>query len=872
MILADGTIKYGVELDSSGAVKGLQDIEKEAGKTANNASKSIDKIATAFLAAEAAVAGMIVKSGLDFNSQLEGYQTSFEVMTGSAEEAYSIVDRLKTQAAQTPFDLTQLAKTTQLMMNYGMAGDEALGMMTRLGDIAQGDAQKLDSVSLAFSQMSSLGKVQLQDIKQMINGGFNPLQEIAERTGESMESLYDRISKGTLSVNEINESIIRATSVGGKYFNSMDKQSQTLKGRWNTLKDTVREATGNMTKGLADTLASDILPKATEAVKWLGENFEKLIPLVITLTAAFATLKVAMSVDDIVKGWNKLTDAIELLVASGAGAIAILAALYAACVVMAIQANQSSDEFNAWHQKIEDVNKATDNLHTNMAGLPDLMSGLGNNIETTAQQADGYLSVLEELEGKGELNAQEQETWNNTLAALQGIMPGITELIDEETGAIDGGTAALRDYVEAWKQKQYQEALSEVTTEAIKTEMEAIENLATATANYEALLAEQNTNYQQEAVLLEQANQLMGTQYDSLSAAADALQAYAESADVDKVALTDLANQMIGLNTNIEEHDKLLGESKAAVDEAAAARDKAGKVVKAYSDAEAAAMNGTKTFTEAYTDCMNEVNSATNDTVDNMTDGTNKWENMTAQWKLAAERDIDQGLVVALQRAGFDSQTQLAWMLNQSDSQLQSWNEVFRQDSKAAVDQITKAFKESGVPDEASAMARRAENNFKPDLYGSGVNAVAGAISGMEAKREALRSKAASLASSVRSAFNVRLDVKSPSRVMMESGRYVVEGVMVGMENERYELAKEATKMADVISGSFHPHIDTSGIESVGEIQSIQQTEMVSQMAAQVSSAPIEVHMDIDGREFASATALPMSYALETLRVAEARG
>ena len=81
-----------------------------------------------------------------------------------------------------------------------------------LGDISQGSADKMSRIAMAYGQMSSAGKVQLEDVKQMIEAGFNPLQEISESTGESMESLYDRISKGTLSVDEITASMERATS------------------------------------------------------------------------------------------------------------------------------------------------------------------------------------------------------------------------------------------------------------------------------------------------------------------------------------------------------------------------------------------------------------------------------------------------------------------------------------------------------------------------------------------------------------------------------------------------------------------------------------------------------------------------------------
>ena len=212
----------------------------------------------------------------------------------------------------------------------------------------------------------------------------------------------------------------------------------------------------------------------------------------------------------------------------------------------------------------------------------------------------------------------------------------------------------------------------------------------------------------------------------------------------------------------------------------------------------------------------------------------------------------------------------MVWLTQQSDEQIKSWNELFKKDAKAAVKQISNAFSESDAGKKAAELGKNVETSFKPNLYGSGASAVDGAISGMASRASSLKSKAQELAGLVQKNFNVKLQVKSPSRVMMESGRFVVEGVMVGMENERRDLARETEKMADTVQSAFN--IDTSGMESFGSVQAIQQTEMVSQMAAQVNSAPINVHLNIDGREFATATALPMSYALETLRLAEVRG
>lgn len=89
-----------------------------------------------------------------------------------------------------------------------------------------------------------------------------------------MASLYDRISKGTISVDEITASMERSTSAGGKYFQSMEKQSKTVNGQLSTLKDNAQQLVGTLSEGFSQTLANDVLPMLNEMTSSLQEAFE----------------------------------------------------------------------------------------------------------------------------------------------------------------------------------------------------------------------------------------------------------------------------------------------------------------------------------------------------------------------------------------------------------------------------------------------------------------------------------------------------------------------------------------------------------------------------------------------------------------------
>lgn len=274
--------KFGSYMDK--ASENAADLKSELSKlggVAKSAFSGVSKFAGSIvsttlkgIAATGTAAAGLIGYGINYNSDIEQYQTSFEVMTGSAEKAYQTIERLKKMGAETPFELSDLAEATQLLINYGFTADDAIDQMSMLGDISQGNKDKMLRIATAYGQMSSAGKVLLEDVKQMIEAGFNPLQEISETTGESMESLYQRISSGEITVEEITASIKRSTSEGGKYFQSMEKQSKTASGQISTLKDNFSQLAGTISKDASSALSNEFLPMLNKTVEGLKTAFE----------------------------------------------------------------------------------------------------------------------------------------------------------------------------------------------------------------------------------------------------------------------------------------------------------------------------------------------------------------------------------------------------------------------------------------------------------------------------------------------------------------------------------------------------------------------------------------------------------------------
>ena len=264
---ADGHLNFDTKIDEKGFSSGVSRLGSVAKTGLGVLGTAVGAVTTAM--------GAGITAGIKYNANIEQYTTSFEVMTGSAEKAAQIMEELQKIGAETPFETETIAETTQLLMNYGFTADEAIEKMRMLGDISQGSADKMNRIAMAYGQMSSAGKVQLEDVKQMIEAGFNPLQEISESTGESMESLYDRISNGTLAVDEITASMQRATSEGGKYYQSMEKQAQTINGLISTLKDNAMQLLGEVVEPISDSMREELLPAAIDAIEGMQKAFKE---------------------------------------------------------------------------------------------------------------------------------------------------------------------------------------------------------------------------------------------------------------------------------------------------------------------------------------------------------------------------------------------------------------------------------------------------------------------------------------------------------------------------------------------------------------------------------------------------------------------
>jgi len=222
-----------------------------------------------------AVGTIFAKAGFTFNNDMEKYTTNFEVMLGDAQKAAAKVQELQRMAAATPFGLSELADATQTLLAFQVSSDRSTKVLQMLGDVALGNKEKMSGLALVYGQVASAGKLQGQDLMQMINQGFNPLNYIAKRTGESMEKLRDRMSKGKISIDEVTQAFEDATSEGGQFYQGMEKASKTTQGLWSTLQDDFASFAGEVLTPISNALKTDILPALNDVLVTVRAAFRE---------------------------------------------------------------------------------------------------------------------------------------------------------------------------------------------------------------------------------------------------------------------------------------------------------------------------------------------------------------------------------------------------------------------------------------------------------------------------------------------------------------------------------------------------------------------------------------------------------------------
>lgn len=228
---------------------------------------------------------------ISVRAEFESMETSLKVLLGGNEERLNnIMGQIKEYALASPLNTKDMVGAVQMMTSFGIEAEKSIDYLKAIGDVSMGDTGKFNSLALAFSQMSSAGKLMGQDLMQMVNAGFNPLEEIARKTGKSIGELKNEMSKGAITSKMVQDAFISATSAGGKFYGMASEGAKTLNGQISML----QESFDNMFNEIGSK-GEGVVMSAVQAATYLVENYEQVGRVIVGLATAFGIYRTAVA-------------------------------------------------------------------------------------------------------------------------------------------------------------------------------------------------------------------------------------------------------------------------------------------------------------------------------------------------------------------------------------------------------------------------------------------------------------------------------------------------------------------------------------------------------------------------------------------------
>ena len=259
---------------------------KETAKESNNMGISLGKIAG--LVGGITVLKQFSSAIVQVRGQFQEMETSIKTLVGD-EMTAKLLPQIKELAKTSPLTMTDIVGAEKMMLGFNIEADKTIDYLKALSDVSMGNSQKFNSLTLAFSQMSAAGKLMGQDLNQMINAGFNPLQQISKTTGKSIAQLKTEMSKGAISAQMVQQAFLDATAAGGKFYNMSENASKTINGQISMMQDAMDAMFNEI-----GTKSEGVIMKGIKTTTSLIQNYETVGKVLSGLVITFGAYKAAI--------------------------------------------------------------------------------------------------------------------------------------------------------------------------------------------------------------------------------------------------------------------------------------------------------------------------------------------------------------------------------------------------------------------------------------------------------------------------------------------------------------------------------------------------------------------------------------------------
>lgn len=357
-----------------------------------------------------------LSSMIRVRGEFQSMQTAIETMVGK-DMAGQLIPQIKELAKISPLTMSDMIGAEKMMLGFNIQAEDTIKYLKAISDISMGESSKFNSLTLAFSQMSAAGKLMGQDLNQMINAGFNPLQIISEKTGKSIATLKDEMSKGAVSAEMVQQAFIDATSAGGKFYNMSENASKTINGQLSMMQDALDSVFNEL-----GTKSESVIMDGIQMTTSLIQNYETVGKVLAGLVVTYGTYRTAvMLVTAAENGHSAATMVMRgrILLAQKAQALLNATMLKNPYVLLATVAIGAASAIWALSKRTTEAQEVQERYNASK--------------ENTIRKEEAHRQEIQRLISVASDEVEATANRNSAIEALKKAYPGIIEkYIDEE--------------------------------------------------------------------------------------------------------------------------------------------------------------------------------------------------------------------------------------------------------------------------------------------------------------------------------------------------------------------------------------------------------------------------------------------------------
>ena len=164
----------------------------------------------------------------------------FTALIGNAGQAQQLLQQIKDIGRTSVIDNQSLAGAARTFMAAGMSIDELVPTIRALTIAGLDNREAFQGMAMQFAKIISQGKVQGDELNVLTEWGWNPLNQIVARTGETMAEARKRVEQGGVTASEVAQALQDFAGANSKMASAAVAASQTLSGQYQALQKDVQ--------------------------------------------------------------------------------------------------------------------------------------------------------------------------------------------------------------------------------------------------------------------------------------------------------------------------------------------------------------------------------------------------------------------------------------------------------------------------------------------------------------------------------------------------------------------------------------------------------------------------------------------------------